>query len=165
MSVAGEAPATPSPPEDGTLATAPRGASAVDAVARRARHAGRQLWLAGLGALGTLGATASLPRVASRGRQLRQLMGRLAEKGQPVAERQRTRIDSLNAHASRAVQGAATLLRETAKYEGRRLLERFNLATTEDLRLLAARLEALDKKLDDYDRRIRATAGQAAPSR
>jgi hypothetical protein len=39
------------------------------------------------------------------------------------------------------------------------------LATTEDLRRLAARLEALDKKLDDHDRRIRATAHPTAPSR
>jgi hypothetical protein len=131
-----------------------RGAAALDNLVRRARLAGRQLWLAGLGAAAT--AVGSAPRLAARGRQL---VDRLAEKGQPLAKRQATRVGSLADHAGRTVQGARTLLRETAEYETRQLLERFGLATVEDLRLLALHLETLDKKLDDYGRRITQTAG------
>lgn len=113
-------------------------------------RAGRQLWLAGLGAV------ASLPRLAERPRRrLRSLVDRLAEKGRPIAERRaerrKARFDALQGRASRAVEGAATLLRDTAAYESRRLL-RFDMATTDDLRRLAASLDALDRRLDDYRR-------------
>lgn len=114
-------------------------------------RAGRQLWLAGLGAM------ASLPRLAERPRRrLRSLVDRLAEKGRPIAERRaerrKARFDALQGQAGRAVEGAATLLRDTAAYESRRLLTRFDMATTDDLRRLAASLDALDRRLDDYRR-------------
>jgi polyhydroxyalkanoate synthesis regulator phasin len=131
-----------------------RGAAALDHLVRGARVAGRQLWLAGLGAAAT--AAGSAPRLAAHGRQL---VERLVEKGQPLARRQTARAESLAGQAGRTTRGARTLLRETAEYETRRLLERFGLATVEDLRVLAAHLETLDKKLDDYGRRIAHTAG------
>jgi hypothetical protein len=130
------------------------GAAAIERIVRRARFAGRQLWLAGLGAAAT--AFDGAPRLAAQGRKL---VARLAEKGQPRARRQGARIESLTDHAGRTVQGARTLLRETAEYETRQLLERFGMATVEDLRLLAIHLETLDKKLDDYGRRIAQTTG------
>lgn len=111
---------------------------------RRARTAGRQIWLAGLGALDV---AAGLPRFGERGRRT---LERLAAKGEPIAARHRARLRGWSDRAGRTVEGAATLARDTASYEGRRLLERFDLATAEDLRQLAARLEALDRKLDDY---------------
>jgi len=140
------------------------GATALETLVRRARGAGHQLWLAGLGAAATAAATAAAaPRLAAQGRQL---VERLAEKGQPGAERAArvtrigarvtrigARLEALSDRAGRTVRGAGTLLRETAEYETRRLLERLDLATVEDLRLLAAHLETLDKKLDDYSRR------------
>ena len=135
------------------------GAAAFETLVRRARHAGHQLWLAGLGAAAT--AADGAPRLAARGRRL---VDRLVEKGQPLAERAerdiarvtrlRARLGSLSGQAGRTVRGAGTLLRETAEYETRRLLERLGLATVEDLRLLAAHLETLDKKLEDYGRRV-----------
>ncbi|HEV3458021.1 MAG TPA: hypothetical protein VHG32_15760 [Thermoanaerobaculia bacterium] len=131
-------------------------------VVRRARFAGRQLWLASLGAAAAAGGSA--PRLAAHGRRLRHLrhlIDRLVEKGRPLAARQAARIESLADHAGRTVEGARTLLRETAEYETRRLLERFDLATVEDLRLLAVHLETLDKRLDDYGRRLSQTAQPA----
>jgi hypothetical protein len=132
------------------------GAASFETLIRRARVAGHRLWLAGLGAAAT--AAAGAPRLAAQGRQL---VDRLVEKGQPLAERQAAgvsrigaRLGSLSDQAGRTVRSAGTLLRETAQYETRRLLERLDLATVEDLRLLAAHLETLDKKLDDYGRRI-----------
>jgi hypothetical protein len=132
------------------------GAAGFESLFRRARVAGHRLWLAGLGAAAT--AAAGAPRLAAQGRRL---VDRLVEKGQPLAERQAAgvsrigaRLGSLSDHAGRTVRSAGTLLRETAEYETRRLLERLDLATVEDLRLLAAHLETLDKKLDDYGRRI-----------
>jgi hypothetical protein len=119
-------------------------------------RAGRQLWLAGLGAV------ASLPRLAERPRRrLRSLVDRLVEKGRPIAERHRARFDSLNGQAGRTVEGATTLLRDTAAYESRQLLTRFDMATTDDLRRLAASLDALDRKLDDYRRHGADTAAAA----
>jgi hypothetical protein len=114
-------------------------------------RAARQLWLAGLGAV------ASLPRLAERPRRrLRSLVDRMVEKGRPIAarraERRKARFDTLQDHAGRAVEGAAALLRDTAAYEGRRLLTRFDMATADDLRRLAASLDALDRRLDDYRR-------------
>ncbi|HYL04983.1 MAG TPA: hypothetical protein VE075_03025, partial [Thermoanaerobaculia bacterium] len=104
------------------------------------RSAGRRLWLAGLGAAAV--AAGGAPRLAARGREL---VDRLVRKGQPLAKRQAARLESLADRAGRTVQGARTLLRETAEYETRRLLERLDLATVDDLRLLAAHLETLDK--------------------
>jgi Poly(hydroxyalcanoate) granule associated protein (phasin) len=131
-------------------------AAALETLVRRARLAGHQLWLAGLGAAAL--AADGAPRLAARGRRL---VDRLAEKGQPLAERQAARVtrlgdrlESLSGRAGRTVRGAGTLLRETAEYETRRLLERLDLATVEDLRQLAAHLETLDKKLEDYGRRV-----------
>jgi Poly(hydroxyalcanoate) granule associated protein (phasin) len=136
------------------------GATALETLVRRVRGAGHQLWLAGLGAAATAAATAAAaPRLAAQGRQLVQ---RLAEKAERAERAERhvarvtrigARIESLTGRAGRTVRGAGTLLRETAEYETRRLLERLDLATVEDLRLLAAHLETLDKKLDDYSRR------------
>ena len=147
-----------------------RGAEALETLTRGARRAGRQLWLASLGAAGVVADAA--PQLAGR---CRRMVDRLVEKGQPLAERGRerrrdrgrrwaARLDELGDHAGRTVQGAATLARETAEYESRRLLERLDLATAEDLALLAARLEALDRKLDDYGRRLAATAATARPT-
>src|SRR5437588_10714490 len=122
-------------------------------------RAGRQLWLA------SLGAVASLPRVAARRRhRLRSLMDRLVEKGRPVAERHQARLRSLNDRADRGVEGAATLLRDTAAYESRQLLTRFDMATTDDLRRLAASLDALDRKLEDY-RLLRAGGAEGNATR
>jgi hypothetical protein len=144
-------------------ARAARGAAALEILSRHARHAGRQLWLASLGAAAA--AAAGAPRLAVRGRRL---VDGLVERGRPVAERQAIRIrarlarlESLGDRAGRTVQDAAALARETAEYETRRLLERLELATVEDLRLLALRLEALDKKLDDHGRRAPAPAAAA----
>src|ERR1700674_1032616 len=145
------------------------GATAFETLARQARLAGRQLWLAGLGAAAS--AAAGVPRLATEGRLV---VDRLVEKGQPLEERYaapfnrvRARFGSLSDRAARTVESARTLLRDTAEYETRRLLKRLDLAHAEDLRLLAAHLETLDKKLGDYRRRMTQTGqpGASAASR
>ena len=150
----------------GHVAEAAHVADRVERAVSRARFAGRQLWLAGLGAAaaaaGSVPRMAAIAAIAARGRRL---VDRLVERGQPLAERRSARIqarlESLSDHAERTIQGARTLLREMAEYETRRLLERLDLATVADLRLLAVHLETLDKKLDDYGRRLAETARTA----
>jgi len=153
----------------GHVAEAAHVADRVERAVSRARFAGRQLWLAGLGAAAAaagsvprMAAIAAIAAIAARGRRL---VDRLVERGQPLAERRSARIqarlESLSDHAERTIQGARTLLREMAEYETRRLLERLDLATVADLRLLAVHLETLDKKLDDYGRRLAETARTA----
>jgi hypothetical protein len=157
MSAAGGPRALPPAASPGNARTA----AALEDLSRRARQAGRQLWLASLGAAASAAhAAAGAPRLAQRGRRL---VDRLIERGRPLAERQaqraRARLGSITDRASRTVQSAADLARETAEYETQRLLHRFELATADDLRLLALRLEALDQKLDDYRRRLAGTQG------
>src|SRR5258708_3048931 len=89
-----------------------------------------------------------------RGHRLRSLRDRLVEKGRPIAERHQARLRSLNERADRGVEGAATLLRDTAAYESRQLLRRFDMATTDDLPRLAASPDPLERQLEE-DRHLR----------
>lgn len=119
----------------------------------------RQVWWAGLGAFSALAAGA---------RQAADQVGRWAEKGRPLAEQRRAaaagHIHHWNARIAQVVDDAGTLLRETAEYEGRRLVKRFGIATTEDLNLLAAHLEALDRKLDAHPALRRLAAQPTQPT-
>ncbi|HVT56815.1 MAG TPA: phasin family protein [Thermoanaerobaculia bacterium] len=118
---------------------------------RRAVGAARSLYWAGLGVLAEMGA-----EMGEAGRTLAGGFDRLVERGRPVAERAQRRsrqaADAADAAVERVrdgLRGLGTLVKDTVDYESRGLLRRLNVATHEDLRVLASRLDALGKQLDD----------------
>src|SRR5215216_6385476 len=100
--------------------------------------AGRTLWLAGLGA------------VAGVEEGTRDLFGRLVERGRPLEERQKKAAEAVIDRANRTAQGLGQLVQDTVEYESREMLKRFHVMTRDDVKILAARLETLSKKLDEY---------------
>jgi polyhydroxyalkanoate synthesis regulator phasin len=100
--------------------------------------AGRNLWLAGLGG------------VAGAGDGGRELFDRLVERGRPVEERGKKVVTEVAGRTSRALRELGKLLRDQAAWESRGLLKKLNLTTVEDVKILAARLETLSRKLDEY---------------
>lgn len=104
---------------------------------------GRNLWLAGLGV------------VAGVEESGRELFGQLVEKGRPVEEKQRKRVEQVADHAQRTVRGLGRLVEDTVEYESREVLKKLNVMTREDVKLLAARLETLSGKIDEYAARRR----------
>lgn len=109
----------------------------VERLRRRAATAGRHLWLASLGALATLGT------------ESHELVERLAERGRPLSERQRARVDQVRRRAVNLATGTRALARETLQYETHRAVQRLGVMTAEDLNVFTARLETLAKKIDD----------------
>jgi poly(hydroxyalkanoate) granule-associated protein len=109
-------------------------------------NAGRSLWLAGLGA------------VAGVEEGTRDLFGRLVERGRPVEERQKKMAEAVADRANRTAQGLGQLVQDTVEYESREMLKRLNVMTRDDVKILAARLETLSKKLDEYAARKEALA-------
>jgi ubiquinone biosynthesis protein UbiJ len=94
--------------------------------------------------------------VAERSRGLLDRLAELAEKGEPLDRRLRMSagqagkaLEELADRAGQTVSGLGTLLRDTLAYESRRTLRRLNVATSEDLKVLASRLDTLSKKLDE----------------
>jgi poly(hydroxyalkanoate) granule-associated protein len=113
--------------------------------------AGRNLWLAGLGAVA---------EVEEGGREL---FGRLVERGRPVEEHQKKRMNEVAGRTSRTVQELKKLLQDQVAWESRGVLKKLNLMTVEDVKILSARLETLSKKLDEYAALKAAPKGAAAP--
>jgi poly(hydroxyalkanoate) granule-associated protein len=112
--------------------------------------AGRSLWLAGLGAMAG---------VEEEGREL---FGRLVERGRPVEERQRKAVEAVADRATRTARDFGKLLQDTMEYESRGMLQRFNVMTRDDVKVLSARLETLSRKIDEYAARRQAAAVGAA---
>ena len=105
-------------------------------------NAGRNLWLAGLG-------VAAEVEEGGRG-----LFGRLVELGRPVEEKQkRVAADVAEKVAEKTtatVKDLGKLVEDTVAYESREMLKRLNVLTEDDVRILAARLDTLGQKLDEY---------------
>jgi polyhydroxyalkanoate synthesis regulator phasin len=141
--------------------------------------AGRTLWLAGLGAVMEIeeGSRKVLRRFEAEGRKTfdrlqadsRKTFDELVERGRPLAERQKQTVQETGDRVGGAVRDAAEkagetvreagkLLGDTAEYEVKGLLRKMGLMTYDDVQALAARLEALSRKLDEI-----AAAG-AAPA-
>jgi poly(hydroxyalkanoate) granule-associated protein len=110
----------------------------VDSGFDKLRTAGRNLWLAGLGAVA---------EVEDGGREL---FDRLVERGVPVEEKQKKLTETVTERANRAVRSVSKLVEETVEFEGRGMLKRLNLMTREDVKILSARLETLSKKINEY---------------
>jgi len=110
----------------------------VDSGFDRLRAAGRNLWLAGLGAAA---------EVEEGGREL---FDRLVERGIPVEEKQKKLAETVAERANKAARSLSKLVDETLEYESRGMLKRLNLMTREDVKILSARLETLSKKINEY---------------
>jgi hypothetical protein len=118
------------------------------------------LGLAGSGGSGhthselALSGSAGSARVRSA--SARSLFDRLAEKGAPLDRRLRTRaaraaeaVGDVAARAGAAFAGLAALARDTVAWETRQALQKLNVATAEDFKILASRLDTLGKRLDE----------------
>jgi len=116
--------------------------------------AGRNLWLAGLGAFAE----------AEEGG--RSLFDRLVERGRPVEERQRKALEKVGDRSNEAVRDLGKLVQDTLEYETKGVLKRLGLLTRDDVKILAARLDTLSKKIDELSARqevaplVIATAGE-----
>jgi poly(hydroxyalkanoate) granule-associated protein len=112
--------------------------------------AGRNLWLAGLGA------------VAEVEEEGRGLFDRLVERGRPVEGKQKKLAETLTGtiteRANKAARELGKLVEETVEFESRGVLRKLNLMTREDVKILSARLETLSKKIDEYAVRREAAA-------
>ena len=112
---------------------------------------GRSLWLAGLGAIA---------EVEAEGREL---FDRLVERGRPVEERRRQAVELVAGRATRTARNFGKLLQDTVEYESRGMLKRFNVMTREDVKVLAARLTTLSKKIDEYASRRQSAVPATTP--
>lgn len=101
-------------------------------------NAGRNLWLAGLGA------------VAGVEEGSRELFDRLIERGRPVEERQKKVVNEVADRTNRTVAELKKLLQDQVAWESRGVLKKLNLMTVEDVKILSARLDTLSRKLDEY---------------
>lgn len=101
-------------------------------------NAGRNLWLAGLGA-------AAEVEEGGRG-----LFGRLVELGRPVEEKQKKAATGVAEKTTASVKGLGKLVEDTVAYESKEMLKRLNVMTQDDVRIFAARLDTLGQKIDEY---------------
>src|SRR5947209_15946652 len=106
-----------------------------DKARRELVSAGRNLWLASLGA------------VAKAEEEGRDLFDRLVERGRPLEERRRHQLDhaldKMGDRTQETVREFGKLVQDTMEYETKGVLKRFGLMTRDDVKILAARLETL----------------------
>ena len=114
-------------------------------------NAGRNLWLAGLGA------------VAGVEEESRGLFDRLVDRGRPVEERQKKLMNQVADRTNRTMQELKKLLQDQVAWEGRGVLKKLNVMTVEDVKILSARLDTLSKKIDEYAA-LKAVRKPAAPA-
>ena len=98
---------------------------------------GRNAWLASLGV------------VAQADERGRDLFDRLAERGRPLAEKQKVTFAEATDKVERSARELGKLVNDTVEYEVRGALSRFGLATRDDLKALERRLENLSRELDE----------------
>ncbi len=108
-----------------------------DKARRELVSAGRNLWLASLGA------------VAKAEEEGRDLFDRLVERGRPLEERQRQALDKVGDRTNETVRDFRKLVQDTMEYETQGVLKRFGMMTRDDVKILAARLETLSHKIDE----------------
>lgn len=101
-------------------------------------NAGRNLWLAGLGA------------VAGVEEGSRELFDRLIERGRPLEERQKKVVNRVADRTNRTVAELKKLVQDQVAWESRGMLKKLNMMTAEDVKILSARLDTLSRKLDEY---------------
>jgi poly(hydroxyalkanoate) granule-associated protein len=111
--------------------------SGLDRARRELLSAGRNLWLAGLGA------------VVEVEEGSRDLFDRLVERGRPVETSQRKALDKAGHQTQKAFRELGKLVQDTMEYETKGVLKRFGMMTREDVRALSTRLETLARKIDE----------------
>lgn len=104
---------------------------------RELLEAGRNLWLAGLGA------------VAGVEEGSRSWFDRMVERGRPIEERQRRTLDAIGGRTAETVREMGRLFQDTVDYETRSVLKRLGVMTREDVTVLAARIDTLAKRIDE----------------
>lgn len=103
----------------------------------RVRAAGRNLWLAGVGAVA---------EVSEGGLEM---FDRMVERGRPVEEKQKKLVETVTDRATRTVREAQRLIEDTVEFESKGMLKRLNVMTREDVKILSARINTLSKKVDE----------------
>jgi poly(hydroxyalkanoate) granule-associated protein len=111
-----------------------------DRARRELREAGRNLWLAGLGAVA---------EVEEGSKEWHQVFDRLVERGRPVDERQRKTLDEIGERTGSTVREMKKLFEDTVQYESKSLLKKLGLMTRDDVQVLAARIDSLAAKVDE----------------
>jgi poly(hydroxyalkanoate) granule-associated protein len=102
--------------------------------------AGRKVWLAGLGLLG---------KVADLDAASQRWVDTLAERGRPLAERQRRAVDDLADRGSARLAGAGRRLEERARGGVAGALARLGVPSRGEIDGLSTRVAALHAKIDD----------------
>jgi poly(hydroxyalkanoate) granule-associated protein len=129
-------------------------AQGFDKARRDLVSAGRNLWLAGLGA------------VAKAEEEGRELFDHLVELGRPLEERQRQVLDTVGDGTNETVRELGKLVQDTMEYETKGVLKRFGMMTKDDVKILAARLETLSHKIDELNQKSEpATVSAPKPRR
>lgn len=105
---------------------------------RELLNTGRNLWLAGLGALA---------EVDEAGQKL---FDRLVERGRPLEERQRKAVEAFTDRTNGALREAGKLFQDTVEYESKQVLKKMGVLTRDDLKVLSARLDILARQIDEY---------------
>ncbi|HEX3127505.1 MAG TPA: phasin family protein [Thermoanaerobaculia bacterium] len=112
--------------------------SAFEKARQELLNAGRNLWLASLGA------------IVEADNASQKLFDRLVERGRPLDERQRKTVDAFTDRANGAMREAGKLVQDTVEYEGKQVLRKMGVMTRDDLRTLSARLDILSRQIDEY---------------
>ena len=128
-----------------------------DRTRRDLRAAGRNLWLAGLGAVAA---------ITEMDQGSRELFDRLVERGRPLEEQQRKAFRELGDRTEETVHEMRKLFRETVEYEGKGVLKKMGVLTRDDLKVLAARIDTLSQKIDELtaQRQLAAAASTQEPA-
>jgi poly(hydroxyalkanoate) granule-associated protein len=103
----------------------------------RVLAAGRNLWLAGVGAVA---------EVSEGGVEM---FDRLVERGRPLEERQKKVVAAVAERAGKISREAGRLVQDTVEFESRGLLKKMNVMTREDVKVLNARISTLTTKIDE----------------
>jgi poly(hydroxyalkanoate) granule-associated protein len=112
-------------------------AQGIESGFEKLRSAGRNLWLAGLGAVA---------EVEESGRDL---FDHLVERGRPFEEKQLQALEKAGDKTQETVRELSTLVQDTVEFETQSVLKKLGLLTRDDVKILSARLETLSRKLDE----------------
>lgn len=107
-------------------------------IGRELLNAGRNLLLAGIGA------------VVEADKASQKLFDRLVERGRPLDERQRKAAEAFADRANGAMREAGKLFQDTVEYESRQVLKKIGVLTRDDLKVMSARLDILARQIDEY---------------
>jgi len=112
-------------------------AQSIESGFEKLKSAGRNLWLASLGAVA---------EVEEGGRDL---FNHLVERGRPYEEKQREAIEKAGDKTQETVLELSTLVQDTVEFETKGVLKKLGLLTRDDVKVLSARLDTLSRKLDE----------------